>query len=102
MAEKKVSMLKGFGMIAGVYAPPMLLILLQPDFGTAMVIMFTFVCMLFAWGIKYRYFLLAISSAVVIVIPAVWTFYLEDYQKNRILSLVFQGSDPRSLLWIRE
>ena len=96
MAEKKVSMLKGFGMIAGVYAPPMLLILLQPDFGTAMVIMFTFVCMLFAWGIKYRYFLLAISSAVVIVIPAVWTFYLEDYQKNRILSLVFQGSDPRS------
>ena len=96
MAEKKTSMLKGFGLIAAVYAPPVLLILLQPDFGTTMVIMFTFVCMLFAWGIKYRYFLLAFSSAVVIIIPAVWNFYLEDYQKNRILSLVFQGSDPRS------
>ena len=74
IAEKKVSMLKGFGLIAAVYAPPMLLILLQPDFGTAMVIMFTFVCMMFAWGIKYRYFLLAISSVIVIVIPLLWNF----------------------------
>lgn len=96
MAEKKVSMLKGFGLIAAVYAPPMLLILLQPDFGTAMVIMFTFVCMMFAWGIKYRYFLLAISSVIVIVIPLLWNFYLEDYQKERILSHIFEGSDPKA------
>ena len=96
MAEKKVSMLKGFGMIAGVYAPPMLLILLQPDFGTAMVIVFTFICMLFAWGVRYRYFLLAFSSLIVIVVPLVWTFYLKPYQKERILSLLFQGSSPQS------
>jgi len=96
IAEKKVSMLKGFGLIAAVYAPPMLLILLQPDFGTAMVIMFTFVCMMFAWGIKYRYFLLAISSVIVIFIPLLWNFYLEDYQKERILSHIFEGSDPKA------
>jgi rod shape determining protein RodA len=46
--------------------------------------------------VRYRYFLLAFSSVVVIVIPAVWTFYLKPYQKDRILSLAFQGSDPRS------
>ena len=63
---------------------------------TAMVIVFTFVCMLFTWGVRYRYFLLAFSSIVVIVVPAVWFFYLKPYQKDRILSLVFQGSDPRS------
>lgn len=96
MTNKEYSILKGFGIMALVYAPPMLLILTQPDFGTAMVIVFTFVCMLFVWGVRYRYFLLAFSSFVVIVIPAVWMFYLEPYQKNRILSLVFQGSDPRS------
>jgi len=96
IAEKKVTLLKGFGLIAAVYAPPMLLILLQPDFGTAMVIMFTFVCMMFAWGIKYRYFLLAISSVIVIVIPLLWNFYLEDYQKERILSHIFEGSDPKA------
>lgn len=96
MAKKEYSILKGFGIMAAVYAPPMLLILLQPDFGTAMVIVFTFICMLFTWGVRYRYFLLAFSTFVVVIVPAVWTFYLEPYQKNRILSLVFQGSDPRS------
>ncbi len=96
MHNKEVSFLKGYGIMAAVYAPPMLLILSQPDFGTAMVIVFTFVCMLFAWGVRYRYFLLAFSTIVVVVLPAVWYFYLESYQKNRILSLIFQGSDPRS------
>ena len=96
MAKKEYSIIKGFGIMAAVYAPPMLLILLQPDFGTAMVIVFTFICMLFTWGVRYRYFLLAFSTFVVVIVPAVWTFYLEPYQKNRILSLVFQGSDPRS------
>ncbi len=96
MHNKEVTMLKGFGKMAAVYAPPMLLILAQPDFGTAMVIVFTFICMLFAWGVRYRYFLLAFSSCVVIVFPLVWYFYLKPYQKERILSLLFQGSSPQS------
>lgn len=96
MHNKEVTLLKGFGRMAAVYAPPMLLILAQPDFGTAMVIIFTFVCMLFAWGVRYRYFLLASSSLVVVIVPLVWTFYLKPYQKARILSLLFQGSSPRS------
>ena len=96
MHNKEITMLKGFGKMAAVYAPPMLLILAQPDFGTAMVIVFTFICMLFAWGVRYRYFLLAFSSCVVIVFPLVWYFYLKPYQKERILSLLFQGSSPQS------
>lgn len=102
MHNKEYSFLKGFGIMAAVYAPPMLLILSQPDFGTAMVIAFTFVCMLFAWGVRYRYFLLAFSSFVVIVVPVVWFFYLKPYQKDRILSLVFQGSSPRSEYNLRQ
>lgn len=96
MHNKEITILKGFGKMAAVYAPPMLLILAQPDFGTAMVIVFTFICMLFAWGVRYRYFLLAFSSLIVIVVPLVWTFYLKPYQKERILSLLFQGSSPQS------
>ena len=102
MHNKEYTFLKGFGIMAAVYAPPMLLILSQPDFGTAMVIAFTFVCMLFAWGVRYRYFLLAFSSFVVIVVPVVWFFYLKPYQKDRILSLVFQGSSPRSEYNLRQ
>ena len=96
MSKKQLTLIKGFGIMGAVYAPPLLLILTQPDFGTAMVILFTFVCMLFAWGVKYRYFLLAFSSAVVVIVPAMWTFYLEPYQKERILSLIFKGSDPKA------
>ena len=102
MHNKEYSFLKGFGIMAAVYAPPMLLILSQPDFGTAMGSAFTFVCMLFAWGVRYRYFLLAFSSFVVIVVPVVWFFYLKPYQKDRILSLVFQGSSPRSEYNLRQ
>ncbi|MBP5654392.1 MAG: rod shape-determining protein RodA [Clostridiales bacterium] len=95
MKSKEYSLIKGFIYLGVVYGIPLLLILSQPDFGTAMVIVFAFVCMLFVWGVRYRYFVLAISSVIVIIIPLVWTFYLEAYQKNRILSLIFEGSDPR-------
>ncbi len=94
--EKRINPLKGFLYVALIYLPPMLLILKQPDFGTAMVIIFSFVCILFVWGIKYRYLFLAVSSAIVIGIPFVWNFYLESFQKKRILSLVFEGSDPKA------
>lgn len=96
MKNKEIGIFKGLGLVALVYSVPMLLILSQPDFGTAMVIMFSFVCVLFVWGVKYRYFLLAVSAAIVCGVPLIWNFYLEPYQKKRILSLVFEGSDPQA------
>lgn len=94
--EKKVSMLKGMGLLALTYGLPMLLILNQPDTGTAMVIMFSFACIVFVWGMKYRYFLLSASGIIVIGLPLAWNFYLKDFQKKRILSLVFEGTSPES------
>lgn len=96
MSTKEIGLLKGWGYIALIYGPPMLLILTQPDFGTGMVILFSLVCMIFVWGLKYRYFLFAASSVVVVGVPLVWNFYLASYQKKRILSLVFEGSDPKA------
>ncbi|MBR3057350.1 MAG: rod shape-determining protein RodA [Clostridiales bacterium] len=96
MGQKVISMIRGWIYLALIYAPPMLLILKQPDLGTSMVIVCSFVCMLFIWNLKYRYFLLAISGFVVGVLPIVWNFYLAPYQKKRILSLIFEGSDPVS------
>ena len=96
MGNKTISMIRGWVYLGMIYGPPMLLILSQPDFGTAMVIVASFVCVLFVWGLKYRYFLLAASGVIVIGVPFVWNFYLKDYQKKRILSLIFEGSDPVS------
>jgi len=95
ISEKKVTVKKGFLYLGIVYAIPLALIFVQPDFGTAMVIIFSFICILFIWGLKYRYFFLALSG-VIVAIPFVWNFYLEAYQKKRILSLLFAGSDPKA------
>lgn len=72
---------------------PIGLILLQPDAGTGMVYMFTFAVMLFIYGIKYRYFLIAFGTFVASA-PFLWLFALKDYQKDRIKGLLFPGSDP--------
>lgn len=96
MADKKISLKRGFLYLGLVYALPLLLIKRQPDLGTILVIIFSFGCMLFIWGMKYRYFLLAISAAVVGGLPILWNFFLEPFQKQRILSVLFEGSDPQT------
>jgi len=95
ISEKRITAKKGILYIAIVYAIPLFLIYKQPDFGTAMVIVFSFACILFIWGLKYRYFFLALSG-VIVAIPFVWNFYLAEYQKKRILSPLFPGSDPKA------
>ncbi|MBP7402081.1 MAG: rod shape-determining protein RodA [Clostridia bacterium] len=85
--------LKGFALLAGACAPIIGLIALQPDFGTAMVITIMLAVMVFAWGIRLRFVLLALSGAVVAV-PVVFTAVLKPYQQNRILTFLFPAYDP--------
>lgn len=63
-------------------AVPIGLILLQPDFGTAIVFVFFIVVMLFAAGLDWKYFGYALILGI-ISLPILW-FRLEDYQKKRI------------------
>lgn len=95
MREKDISYPRGFLYILIVYAIPLELIRRQPDFGTAMVIVFSFMCMLFVWGVKYRYLFLGVSVAVVGIAPIMWNLF-GQVQKTRILSFIFEGSDPEA------
>jgi rod shape determining protein RodA len=92
--NKEMPMLKGFLYIGLVDGIPLLLIWKQPDFGTMMVIIFSLFCMIYVWGVKYRYLFLGISVVIVGVIPILWNFIFTSVQKSRILSFVFAGSDP--------
>lgn len=65
---------------------PVGLILLQPDFGTAIVFVFFIVVMLFIAGLDWKYILYA-TIAGVISLPILW-FSLQGYQKNRILDFL--------------
>jgi rod shape determining protein RodA len=80
-------------LLIALYVPPIWLIMKQPDFGTAMVVIFMFICMLFIWGIRWRYILIGISGAVILV-PLVWLFYFTANQKDRILTFLYPGHDP--------
>ncbi len=94
--DKEITIIKGFLSIGLVYSLPLLLIYKQPDFGTMMVIVFSLVCMIYIYGVKYRYLFLAASVVIVGVIPLLWYFVFGPLQKSRILSFIFAGSDPEA------
>ncbi len=72
---------------------PISLILLQPDFGTAMAFVFIVIFMIFKSGIKYRYVLLGIALFI-ILIPLTYLFLLNDVQKERINVFLNPELDP--------
>ncbi len=69
------------------------LVLMQPDYGTAMVYIFMFICMIFAAGINYRT-LLSFAGAFVAFLPVAWFFILKPFQQERILSFLNPERDP--------
>lgn len=69
------------------------LVLLQPDWGTAMVFAFIFVGMLFMAGVKIRYFLGAIGLLAVAAVP-IWFFVLDNFQKARITTFLNPEISP--------
>ncbi len=71
---------------------PFLLIVRQPDLGTATVLLIIFVSMVFFIGIKWRSVLLVATSGIS-CLPIAWHF-LKDYQKERILTFLDPELDP--------
>ena len=76
-----------------VLGPPWILVMLQPDLGTSLVLVGTLAGMLFLSGVSLGW-LGALAAAVVAAIPFVWQ-RLVPYQQARILALLNQGSDPK-------
>lgn len=72
---------------------PFVLIFMQPDLGTAMVLIAIVVGMLFVAGLSYKLLLLGIGTGVAAAVPA-YLFLLDDYQKKRIQVFFNPGLDP--------
>ena len=66
-----------------IFALPVFLIMLQPDFGTALVFISITFFMLFKAGLSYKY-VLCIILLIIILAPLLYFFVLSDYQKERI------------------
>ncbi|WP_298220339.1 rod shape-determining protein RodA [Halothiobacillus sp.] len=74
-------------------AVPTVLIVMQPDLGTAILVMTAGLFVLFFAGLSWWYvlsFVLAISAAA----PLMWFYVMHDYQKDRVLTLFNPMADP--------
>jgi len=67
--------------------PVFLLILRQPDLGTALVLIVIYLVLIFIHGIDWKMILLLIGS-VIATMPLVYFFLLKDYQRERILTFI--------------
>ena len=72
---------------------PFVLIVDQPDLGTAMLLLIVFCPIIFLVGIKIRTMLMAGASALICV-PFVWFYVLKPYQKARVLTFLDPDRDP--------
>jgi len=71
-----------------------LLILLEPDLGTAMMVAFIAGTICIFVKIRFRT-ILALILIAMIAMPVGWNFVMKDYQKKRVLTMLDPEADPR-------
>ena len=74
--------------------PPWILVMLQPDLGTSLVLLAILGGMLFMSGASLRW-LGAMAGAVLLALPLIWTYVLRDYQKQRITAFLNPAADSQ-------
>lgn len=80
-----------FGMLV-ILLPPWILVMMQPDLGTSLVLVATVAGLLFMSGASL-FWLGTLASAIVAAVPFVWN-YLADYQRARLLTMFNPDADP--------
>ena len=71
----------------------LVLIMLEPDLGSALVFVFMFACMLFVARISYKY-ILSVLGIGIVSLPLIYKFALSDYQRQRINVFFDPSIDP--------
>lgn len=79
------------GLIVGI---PLLLIIKQPDYGTAMAFIISTLLMLFIAGIDKKY-IIALALIVAVTVPLAYMYVLPDHAKTRIDVFLNPNLDPR-------
>lgn len=87
--QLSLSDLMRLGALVGV---PWVLVLLEPDLGTALTILPILAVGTFIGGLRWQH-LVVILLVIALVLPVSW-FFLKDYQKARIMTFADPGADP--------
>jgi len=91
----RIGVVLGAGVLIAV---PTALVLLQPDFGTAMLVAISGAFVLFLAGLPWWWFAVAFGG-VASAAPVAWFWLLKPYQKDRILTFLDPESDPLGAGW---
>ena len=77
---------------------PVVLVLMQPNLGTAMLLALCGGLLLFVTGLSW-YWITPAVVAVAIAIPTAWEFLLHDYQKARVMTFLNPNTDALGAGW---
>lgn len=92
--KDEISRISRLLLVLLIFLVPTLLIIKQPDYGTALGFIMALIFMLFTAGIKKRYIITAILL-VVITVPLLYFFVLPEHAKTRIDVYLNPDLDPR-------
>ncbi len=81
-----------------VVAAPILLILIQPDLGTALLLVATFASVMMLTNLKGRS-VVTLIGVLAACAPLTWTYLLKTYQRERILAFLDPESDVLNTGW---
>ena len=77
---------------------PVVLVLLQPNLGTATLLALCGALLLFLAGLSW-YWIAPTAAAVAVAIPMAWEFALHDYQKARVMTFLNPDTDALGAGW---
>jgi rod shape determining protein RodA len=80
--------------LAGLVGVPMILVMIQPDLGTALTYVPILGVGVFLAGFRWQY-AAAILVIVVVVVPISYWLVLKDYQRQRVVSFLDPSQDPK-------
>ncbi|MBI2454168.1 MAG: rod shape-determining protein RodA [Parcubacteria group bacterium] len=72
---------------------PVALVLVQPDLGSAVILLLIWFGLVLVSGIKVKqFFLITVLALATLVL--LWSYGLKDYQKDRVVSFIYPERDP--------
>ncbi len=89
---ERIGSLRTFVITLALIAAPAVLIFLQPNLSTAIVVVVVGMAMFYVAGLKKRY-VVALILAALVALPLVWTA-MAGYQRARIASFLDPGNNP--------
>lgn len=93
LPQAQINTVKGLALAMAVLVIPAILVMLQPDLGTTLMMVVAGLSVIFIAGLSWKLVIGGVLS-VLAIIPIAWQFILQDYQKQRVLTFLDPASDP--------